>query len=44
MNATKENMHMNLIPEIAKLLDLELGEEFKIFDAAGFDYGVSRLG
>ena len=35
---------MNLIPEIAKLLDLELGEEFKIFDAAGFDYGVFRLG
>ena len=29
---------MNLIPEIAKLLDIELGEEFKIVDAAGFDY------
>lgn len=35
---------MNLIPEVAKLLNIELGEEFKIFDAAGFDYGVFRLG
>ena len=35
---------MNLIPEVAKLLNVELGEEFKIFDAAGFDYGVFRLG
>ena len=35
---------MNLIPEVAKLLDIELGEEFRIIDAAGFDYGVFRLG
>ena len=35
---------MNLIPEIAKLLDLKIGEEFKVVDAAGFDYGVFRLG
>ena len=35
---------MNLIPEVARLLNIELGEEFKIFDAAGFDYGVFRLG
>ena len=35
---------MNLIPEVAKLLDLEIGEEFKVVDAAGFDYGVFRLG
>ena len=35
---------MNLIPEVAKLFDIELGEEFRILDTAGFDYGVFRLG
>lgn len=35
---------MNLIPEIAKLLNIEIGEEFKLFDTTNHDYGVFRLG
>lgn len=35
---------MNLIPEIAKMLNIEIGEEFKLLDATNHDYGVFRLG
>ena len=35
---------MNLIPEIAKMLNVEIGEEFKLLDTSNHDNGLFRLG